>query len=124
MRWLLVVPKIQMALLYPRGYLATMVIFVVPRLCSSVGPLIFFSPLRACIALLGAMRTSPQEGGFQVSSNLIPLILVPEVCDVFRNRVLPSGSGRRLRSMGIAYIVLGESSNCTTNKLKGAFPWE
>lgn len=70
------------------------------------------------------MRTSPQGGGFQVSSNLILLILVPEVCDVFRNRVLPSGSGRQLRPVGIAYIVLGESSNCTTSKLRGAFYWE
>lgn len=70
-RLFLLTPKTYVPLLQPCGYLVMLVIVVGHRLYSCNCGLLF--SIGSCIATLGTVVASPQEGGFQVSSSLFYL---------------------------------------------------
>lgn len=76
--------------LHPLGYLVWSVFPVLVRLCDWVGRAV------GCVASLAAM-TATQRGAFRVSSNLISLCPVSDICGIFSNWVLSSNSGSRPR---------------------------
>lgn len=106
---LLATSKVCVPMLYPQGYHVTMVIAVhwhqywVGLIADC------FLHLKSFIATSDAMKTSLQEGVFQVRSGLIPWNPISRACNVLSNRDLLSTFDR-------------QSSSCLTRLLNSPWP--
>lgn len=101
----LVTPKNILPQFHPWVYIASSIIFRTCDVHRWVRINGFCSPA-ARITPSGTMGASHQGKSFQISTNFISPSLTTKVCGVFRNSVLPSSSGGKLRAMKIAYIIL------------------
>lgn len=97
---MLVTPKIKVPLLYHLRYLAGLIIAVMCKIYSYIGVIDCSSPLADFIASSNTMRASAQARGFQGSFSSVLPRPMSEVCNVFRNRALPSTLWKVTKSRG------------------------